>query len=100
MLRNLAVLLAIGLVVYAAFDAARSTDEERHGVPAALWVVLILVFPVVGAVIWLLTSRAVASTPGRRGPTAPDDDPDFLRSLDDRPHPPRSGPGEGGTPGA
>ncbi|WP_159807342.1 PLD nuclease N-terminal domain-containing protein [Cellulomonas citrea] len=100
MLRNLAVLLAIGLVVYAAFDAARSSDEERHGVPAALWVVLILVFPVVGAVIWLLTSRAVVSTQGRRGPTAPDDDPDFLRSLDDRPRPPHGGPGEGGTPGA
>ncbi|MBU4214698.1 MAG: PLDc N-terminal domain-containing protein [Actinobacteria bacterium] len=107
MFRNLGVLLAIGLVVYALIDAVRSTDAQRRGVPAAMWAVVIVVFPVVGALIWLWVSRdgrgAGRGLPSSRrsGPTAPDDDPEFLRALDEeRRRRQHDGPAEGGTPGA
>lgn len=106
MLRNLGVLLAIGLVVYALIDAVRSSQEQRRGVPAALWAVVIALFPVAGAVVWLIVSRGGQGTgraPGgssRPGPTAPDDDPDFLRALDEeRRRRQHDGPADGGAPG-
>ncbi|MCG2800388.1 MAG: PLD nuclease N-terminal domain-containing protein [Cellulomonas sp.] len=105
MFRNLGVLLAIGLVVYALIDAVRSTDDERGGVPAALWAVIIVLFPVVGAVVWLAVSRGRQSggrsvhSSTRSGPTAPDDDPEFLHGLDEERRR-RQGPADGGKPGA
>jgi hypothetical protein len=89
--RNLAVLLIIGLTVYCVFDAVRSTDDERLGVHPALWILLILFVPVLGPLAWVAVrwSRrtATAGRPGaapqRRRPTAPDDDPEFLWRLDE-----------------
>ena len=91
-MRNLAVLLIIGLTVYCVFDVVRSTAEERLGVHPVLWVVLILFVPLLGAAAWLAVrwSRrtAAAGHPGgatrqSRRPVAPDDDPEFLWRLDE-----------------
>lgn len=90
-MRNLAVLLIIGLTVYCVFDVVRSTAEERLGVHPAFWVLLILFVPLLGALGWLAVrwSRrtAAAGQPGTprqsRRPTAPDDDPEFLWRLDE-----------------
>jgi phospholipase D-like protein len=87
--RNLAVLLIIGLIVYCVIDVIRSTDDERLGVHPIFWVALILVVPLVGALVWLAVrwSRRTAGGPGpstrNRRTTGPDDDPDFLSRLDD-----------------
>ncbi|MCL2453952.1 MAG: PLD nuclease N-terminal domain-containing protein [Micrococcales bacterium] len=94
MLRHLVVLVAVGLVLYAFFDMLRSDAEER-GAPRSIWALIILLFPVVGAIVWLLLSR---SRRRRRptsssGPLGPDDDPDFLRDLDRRTWPPDHGTG-------
>ena len=102
-MRNLAVLLIIGLTVYCAFDVIRSTAEERLGVHPALWVLLILFVPLLGALAWLAVrwSRrtAAAGTRARRGragdPTAPDDDPEFLWRLDEDRR--RTDPGSSGV---
>ena len=86
MLRNLIILLAIGVVVYAAFDVLRSTDTERVGMSRGLWLLVVLLFPVFGALTWLLVSRNAGGgrATGRRStrPSAPDDDPEFLLRLD------------------
>ena len=88
-MRNLAVLLIIGLIVYCVIDVIRSTDDERLGVHPIFWVALILVVPLVGALVWLAVrwSRRTAGGPGpstrNRRTTGPDDDPDFLSRLDD-----------------
>ncbi|MGY4645462.1 PLDc N-terminal domain-containing protein [Cellulomonas sp. URHB0016] len=97
MLRNLGVLLIIGLVVYSVLDIVRSDDDERLGAPRVLWVLLVLLVPLFGSIAWIAISqmrRSAAATGGgpsrgpgrpvtrRRGPVAPDDDPDFLRKLD------------------
>ena len=106
-MRFLPVILALALVVYALVDCVRSDDSDMPvGLPKAVWVILIIVFPGAGAVAWLVVSRVARQgqrTPGRplfgggpshpstsRGPAprpvAPDDDPDFLASLG-RPEP-------------
>ena len=88
-MRNLAVLLVIGVTVYCVFDAVRSTPAERLGLHPALWVLVILVVPVLGPLAWLAVrwSRRSAGgpeqAPNRRRTTGPDDDPDFLSRLDE-----------------
>jgi hypothetical protein len=87
--RNLAVLLIIGLIVYCVIDVIRSTTDERLGVHPILWIALILIVPLVGALVWLAVrwSRRTSAGPGpstaQRRTTGPDDDPDFLSRLDD-----------------
>ncbi|MDQ0375253.1 PLD nuclease N-terminal domain-containing protein [Cellulomonas humilata] len=88
-MRNLAVLVVIGLIVYCVIDVIRSTDDERLGVHPIFWVALILVVPLIGALVWLAVrwSRRTAGGPDtssrNRRATGPDDDPDFLSRLDD-----------------
>ncbi|GEL45670.1 PLDc N-terminal domain-containing protein [Cellulomonas hominis] len=96
--RALFILVTIGLAVYAIADIASSDDDDRLGVPRLPWFVVALV-PIVGPVAWIVVSRAQrarragggTSAPGpaapprpprRRGPVAPDDDPEFLWRLD------------------
>ena len=88
-MRNLAVLLIIGLSVYCVFDVIRSTTAERLGVHPVFWIALILVVPLIGSLAWLAVrwSRRTAGGPDPstryRRTTGPDDDPDFLSRLDD-----------------
>ena len=62
-----------------------------------MWLLAILLLPVLGALAWLFLGRPrVERAPQRprRAPVAPDDDPDFLRSLRHDP-PPKPAPNEG-----
>jgi len=115
-MRYLPFILALALVIYALVDCVRSDDSEMPvGLPKAVWVVLIVIFPGAGAVAWLVVSRVARQgqrTGGRpvyrggssahpsapRRPVtrqvAPDDDPEFLASLDR----PRTTPGPGAQP--
>lgn len=100
-MRNLAVLVVIGLTVYCVIDIIRSTPAERLGVHPALWVAFVILVPLLGVLAWLAVrwSRRTAvagpagDAPRRRRTTGPDDDPDFLRGLDDRK---RTDPGTSG----
>lgn len=86
MLRVLPILLGLGLAVYALIDCVRTPDDEVKGLPKPLWVVLIVLVTFVGPIAWLLAGRE------RRGrgpvrpsrPVAPDDDPEFLRRLEEQ----------------
>jgi hypothetical protein len=77
MLRAVLVLAVIGLSVYAFFDMLGS--DRRHGVPRAVWALVVLLLPVIGPVLWILLSHR---WPSEDRPIGPDDDPDFLRGLD------------------
>jgi hypothetical protein len=93
MARVLLVLAAIGVTIYAVIDCLRSDDSELRGLPKPLWLLVIVAFPLFGGLLYLLLGRQ--PTPGsptsrRLRTIAPDDDPDFLRSLD----PPRTRDGE------
>jgi hypothetical protein len=90
--RFLPFLISLVLTVYALFSCIQTPDEDVPHLPKLLWIVLIVFVPFAGPIVWLLMSRAHAnrresvvrrepSKPAPR-PTAPDDDPDFLKSLD------------------
>lgn len=87
----LLVLAAIGVAIYAGIDCLRSDDAELRGLPKPLWLLVILAIPLLGGVLWIVLGRQPVQGSRRpRRTVAPDDDPDFLRSLD----PPRSRDGE------
>ncbi|WP_328522067.1 PLD nuclease N-terminal domain-containing protein [Kribbella sp. NBC_00359] len=90
MVRFLPFLISLVLSVYALFSCIQTPDEDVPHLPKLVWIVLIVFVPFVGPIVWLLMSRTATgrrdagvrpSKPGRR-PVAPDDDPDFLKSLD------------------
>ena len=109
-MKGLLSIVAFLLVVYALIDCVRADRSEVRTLPKPVWVVLILLLPVVGALAYLLTGRhrpgPAAPPERRRGPVAPDDVPDFLWRLEQErrrsqgqtgPDGPRR-PGEDGAP--
>lgn len=104
MSRVLPVLLSIGLTVYCLIDALQTDESAMRNLPKPFWLLLILLFPIVGPLAWIFAGRPVGAAqagarpatgwlgggsagPVRRGPRpaarpiAPDDDPEFLASL-------------------
>jgi hypothetical protein len=89
MVRLFVFLAAVQLVLLVlALIGSLSADRVRT-LPRALWVVLILVLPLIGPVSYFLWGRPVPAPqeggPVHRAsprPSSPDDDPDFLRTMD------------------
>lgn len=92
MVRFLPFLISLVLTVYALFSCIQTPDEDVPHLPKLLWIVLIVFVPFAGPLVWLLMARTYrnrqqgavrrpSSQPAPR-PMAPDDDPDFLKSLD------------------
>jgi len=89
MVRLFVLLAAVQLVLLVlALISALSAPRVR-AMPRALWVLVILLIPVLGPLSYFAWGRPVAAprekNPAPRGkprPAAPDDDPDFLRSVD------------------
>jgi hypothetical protein len=85
MLRVIAALVLIAVYIYGIIDVSRTPAAESRTLPKWLWLVLVLVIPVLGTVLWLFLGRNWTAGGGRRskrGPKAPDDDPRFLAQLD------------------
>lgn len=86
MLRVVLVLLAVALYIYFIIDVARTPKSQARTLPKWLWLVLVIVLPLLGGLLWLALGRQWPQSGGfrrKRGPVAPDDDPRFLRKLDD-----------------
>ena len=97
--RLLIVLAMLTLQIYALVDLVRADSAQVRTFPKPVWFLVWLV-PVVGPVAWLFLGRpSVGPSPGgggpggggigggprpTRGPVAPDDDPEFLRRLDEQ----------------
>jgi len=92
MLRALAAVLSIGLTIFALADCVQTEDAKVRGIPKWAWIVLVVLIPWIGPITWLLVGRdrspgtgaARRGGPRREGPLAPDDDPEFLRDLDEQ----------------
>ncbi|WP_422770999.1 PLD nuclease N-terminal domain-containing protein [Plantactinospora sp. WMMC1484] len=100
MVRLYALLAVIQLVlaVFALISCLSAEDDEIRALPRFAWVLIILFFPLVGSIAWFVAGRPQSAGrptfgtrpaggrpsvgPDRRVPVAPDDDPEFLRSLD------------------
>ena len=91
-------LVHLALLIAAVADCLGGERAPRRW-SRGWWVLVIVLLPVAGAVMWFLLGRAKPEGgqqgPGRpgggatgggprrpKGPVAPDDDPDFLRDLD------------------
>ncbi len=83
MFKVLLAILAVGLWIYSIIDVAGSPRQTRV-LPKGLWLLIVILLPVLGLVLWVLFGRPRSPrSPRRRGPRAPDDDPGFLRALED-----------------
>lgn len=77
-------LIVIILTVYALVDCALFDRSRIRGLPRWVWIFVIILVPVIGALLWLFVGRGRKRPPVGRMPrtSAPDDDPEFLRGLD------------------
>lgn len=99
MLRYLPFLLVLALWIYAFIDCLLTPEEEVRHLPKVGWVLVVLLFGevLIGPIAWLAVGKVRRGRPAtRHGSTpsewhrnyrapapqgAPDDDPEFLRSL-------------------
>jgi hypothetical protein len=89
--------LQLGLAVAALISCLSTEDGDINAIPRLWWILIILFFPLVGSIAWFVAGRTRtqprSTRPAgggfpegkRRRPVAPDDDPEFLRSLKPRP---------------
>ena len=98
------IVLILALTIYSLLDCARTPEESMPArMPKLLWIVIIVMVTVIGPIAWIIVSRVKAAedrdgaveptvwsskdgTRFRRAerprPVAPDDDPEFLRGLE------------------
>ena len=99
MIRLLPYAIELALVVFCLIDCVQSDEHRIRNLPKWAWIVLIVLLPIVGPIVWLLAGRPTRSSAGRGAPLptrtagypeserprprpkSPDDDPEFLRSL-------------------
>lgn len=114
MLYGLMSLLLFAFTFYCLLDVVLTDEHEVRNLPKLAWVLLVVLLWGIGGLLWLLAGRperrgaapggatAGFGTPGPRrpsdnhpvgrdrrtppptGPRGPDDDPEFLRRLDER----------------
>ncbi|WP_285568186.1 PLD nuclease N-terminal domain-containing protein [Streptomyces sp. NBC_01463] len=94
MLRALIYLLPLALTIFAFIDCLNTPEDEAKHLPKIAWVFIILLFWIVGPIVWLAAGKVRQAPAGGRTPSewhrghrqqwvAPDDNPDFLKSLKD-----------------
>ncbi|HZG05824.1 MAG TPA: PLD nuclease N-terminal domain-containing protein [Streptomyces sp.] len=114
MLRLLPTVLVLAVWIYAFIDCLNTPENEVRKLPKLAWVFIILFFGSVllGPIAWFAVGRPRrnvpygATRPSERRWIAPDDNPEFLRSINERtrrpaPEPPEAveASGDGGDEG-
>lgn len=92
-IRLLPFLLILALWIYAFIDCLNTPENEVRKLPKVVWVIIILLFGQVllGPIAWLVVGRPRRNAPygavraDERRWVAPDDNPDFLKSLGESP---------------
>ena len=84
--RYLPIIIIALLMIYCVVEVAQAPRFAVRRMPRWAWATAVISLPLAGAVGWLLLGRPNAESLGKkkrpeRRPTAPDDDPDFLRGL-------------------
>lgn len=86
------IIVSVGVMIYALIEAISTPSDRTRIMPKGVWIVVIILVPLIGGVLWLLfgnenaylasTTRGFKKATGPARPTTPDDDEEFLRSLD------------------
>jgi hypothetical protein len=86
----IAIVAVVVFTIYAVVDCALFDRSRIRGLPRGWWIVVILLVPIIGGLLWFLVGRGRSLRFGRSGGSgggrrsnAPDDDPEFLRRLRD-----------------
>ncbi|MBF6330547.1 PLD nuclease N-terminal domain-containing protein [Nocardia transvalensis] len=90
-------LITLVLWVYCLIDVIMSPESEIRQLPKGLWLLIVILLPTVGAILWLLIGRPTTTRPrptttpypeydrpGRYIAQNPEDDEAFLRRLRER----------------
>ncbi|WP_144763415.1 PLD nuclease N-terminal domain-containing protein [Curtobacterium sp. 9128] len=72
------IVAALAFTVYALIDCATMPRQRIRSLGRGVWILLIVVLPVLGGVLWFLLGRAPASASPQPRYRGPEDDPDFL----------------------
>jgi hypothetical protein len=67
--------------IYSVVDCALFDRARVRGLPKPIWLLVIILFPIIGGVLWFLIGRGRRKTPVGLRTVAPDDDPEFLKRL-------------------
>lgn len=77
--------VALAFWVYTIIDCVRTEGFRMRGLPKPVWVLLVIVLPLIGGLLWLTIGRGrsqpAPARPGQNRPLYPDDDPDFLNRV-------------------
>ena len=98
MLRALPFLLVFVLAIFCLVEAISARDDQVRNLPKWAWILLVLFFPFLGSIAWLLAGRPARAPqqswappgfpeydrPGRAMATNPEDDAEFLRKVRER----------------
>ena len=80
------VIVGIGIQIYALLDVARKPQESFTQWPKWAWLIIVILFGLIGSLVWVLWGRKNNGGNGprrqkQRRDLPPDDNPDFLRNL-------------------
>ncbi|MCU1441640.1 MAG: hypothetical protein JWP85_2637 [Rhodoglobus sp.] len=73
--------VVLALDVFAIVDVILTDQRRVRALPKVVWVILIVLVPIVGALLWFFIGKERRDRGGERRTIAPDDDPAFLRNL-------------------
>ncbi len=91
--RAIPILVIVGLAIYSFFDVLQTRPQDFRRFTRTTWLVLVLI-PIIGAAMWFISGRPrrsrngygpprIINIKGQQRPASPDDDPAFLRKLDE-----------------
>ncbi|GAA4342497.1 PLD nuclease N-terminal domain-containing protein [Microbacterium rhizosphaerae] len=83
MTRLLIILVPLVLMfwVFSVIDCAAQPSIRHRGVSKPVWILIVILIPVLGGILWFWVGRVRARDVAITIPDSPDDDPAFLRSV-------------------
>lgn len=78
--------VALALTIYTLIESLQTPRHRVRVMPKIAWIAVIILVPLVGPLLWLFFGRVRKQGPAAQQsrPSAPDDDPEFLRGVEFR----------------
>ena len=74
-------ILVVAIDVFSIVDVILTDQRRVRVIPKVVWVILIVLLPLIGAVLWFTVGKERRDGGGEPRTIAPDDDPTFLKNL-------------------
>lgn len=79
-------IVGLGLMIYSLVESIQTPRHRVRVMPKVAWMAVIVLVPIIGAGLWLgfgrIREQRTRGNQVRPGPSAPDDDPEFLRKVE------------------